>query len=487
MNKRQSGWRAEVYRGHLTDRRFCELVRRFSTCSVVSEVARISAKSSAIKHGEQDFRKFPPWALQEIVRVSVVYGNYHRAEIATEADIGWLCVAYNAIDEPELRNGGRDGYLSFLLRAFHAQFSFQLSPASEVARSAAIFLHSGPKPGAVLNVLGSESWQDDLFGCSLADFVGTGYFLFAACMATNGGNLSWDWFEDHDFDGVTYEVPVPVLRNCVSRHFAVTPEEFRMLQGARSQHGPQRRFSFNPLIQRPVINGPRSELVIPLPQLVLRKVSPMGIYYMGVNHWGSRFSDDLGGVFETYIGRQLGLLLSVALYPEISYGKPERKSVDWIVVFAECVLLVEAKASRPPEAVRVGGVVEAKEAIDRLLEAQSQIDRTGRAISDGVAEFGAIPVDRPIVGIVVTMESWYIPPPVLETLRKTQPETPSFIWGVEQLEQLVAHSVDRPGELLLSIFERIDLAGNIGPLLATYESRPNPVLDEALNSYPWSS
>jgi hypothetical protein len=93
--------------------------------------------------------------------------------------------------------------------------------------------------------------------------------------------------------------------------------------------------------------------VVPVPLVLLRKASPLGIFYAGVEKWGQSFCDE--PLFEAYVGRQLQLLPGAMILPEIIYSKPERRSVDWFVILENLVLLVEVKSTRPSEQVRIGG------------------------------------------------------------------------------------------------------------------------------------
>jgi hypothetical protein len=58
-------------------------------------------------------------------------------------------------------------------------------------------------------------------------------------------------------------------------------------------------------------------------------------------------------LFEQYVGRQLATIPNTQLYLEILYDEGKR-SVDWIVVCDNTVILVEVKSVRRTEAVRLG-------------------------------------------------------------------------------------------------------------------------------------
>jgi len=92
-----------------------------------------------------------------------------------------------------------------------------------------------------------------------------------------------------------------------------TPDQLRKLQreAERKAGAPApryRRYGFNPLSSRPAVAELASTLLIPVPAFVFRQASPLGLYYTGLARWGKAFADDLGELFEVYVGRQLGLL-----------------------------------------------------------------------------------------------------------------------------------------------------------------------------------
>ena len=68
------------------------------------------------------------------------------------------------------------------------------------------------------------------------------------------------------------------------------------------------RFDYNPLVATPFVDMGSGDPVAPATRLILRTVTPGGLYYAGLTKHGKAFADDLGGLFEYYIGRQLKLV-----------------------------------------------------------------------------------------------------------------------------------------------------------------------------------
>ncbi|MGW2989043.1 hypothetical protein [Streptomyces goshikiensis] len=152
---------------------------------------------------------------------------------------------------------------------------------------------------------------------------------------------------------------------------------------------------------------------------VLGKVSPMGLYYTGQDHYKKRddddqtllaFTRDLGELFEQYVGRHLCLLPGAEVHSEIVYGRNGEKSIDWIVVLPGLVLLVEAKAFRPTADLRLGPQQTfPKELNTKLGKAiGKQIPNTAKLIRERHPKSAHVPDDRPMFGIVVTTERYHL-------------------------------------------------------------------------------
>ena len=85
---------------------------------------------------------------------------------------------------------------------------------------------------------------------------------------------------------------------------------------------------------------------------MIRKISSLGVWYTGVERWGESFAEDAGDLFQAYVGRLLQTIPDAAVYPEITYDPDGKKrSVDWIVVWNNVVLLVEVKSTRSTQSI----------------------------------------------------------------------------------------------------------------------------------------
>lgn len=255
-----------------------------------------------------------------------------------------------------------------------------------------------------------------------------------------------------------------------------------------------RRYTPNPLRSRPLVRGFGCDYLIPVTPAVLGKVSPMGLYYTGMEHFGSgseafeRFAEDLGELFEHYVGRHLRLLPDAEVYHEIAYGKGGgQNSVDWIVVLPGLVLLLDAKAARPTTRLRLGPQQTFGDELNQKLgkAIEKQIPNTAKLIRDRHPKFAHIPHDRPMFGIVMTMEPYHLvnTPELRQVLPAT--DVPTVVASVSELEDAVVATAPSLEEAILAQIEQPPPAG--WSLRALADGRPviSPILDEAWALLPW--
>lgn len=258
-------------------------------------------------------------------------------------------------------------------------------------------------------------------------------------------------------------------------------------EGRSGRDGPLRRFTYNPLRGRPLLTGFGTGYLCPMPQLALAKATPWGVYFTLLDHFGPGFASDLGNLFEQYVGRQLQLLLGAQVLPEITYGprSARSKTVDWIVVLPEVVLLVEVKSAIPTEPVRLGTPDAADVIVAKLGKAVDQIDVTAQVIADQDPALAAVPAGRPVLGLAVTLEPFHI-----ANAFSLLPagHTPVTVADAAEIEVLVTLTDTPPGQLLLErAADDIRFTWSLDTALYEHEHSLNPILDEAWNSSLWAS
>lgn len=423
-----------------------------------------------------------PWALAEITRVSVAYSNEHRGDaVATDALV--LNDDYNELDDPELVDPSSP-IAGFFLR-MSQQLAYQEKLLNEFARTTAILCDTTPEqPMQVIR----PGWDEELYGGSLGDFVAAGQLLQTACKP-NAGRFNPRWLDQPNFEFLRDVLDIDRLRKVMEAHFVITSAEFVEANG-RPSPSSWRRFSYNPLLGRPVISGlpgPSGDWLIPVPGVLVRRVSMLGVYYDGVSRFGKAFADDLGDLFEQYVGRQLRLIPDAEVHPAVTVDRYGSKSVDWTVILPELVLLVEVKSVRPTQEVRAGGPGAGEELSRMLSKGVRQLGRDHERAVTGHPAFSFVPQDRPFLGLLVTMEDFHVINSVFhrDLYRDDPIDLPVGVISARDLEGLVTVDDVTTGALLVEASTQSDDPGagfNVRYRLPGHRFRRNEVVRAAWDS-----
>jgi hypothetical protein len=473
------------YRDSIGDDEYVARVRRYAPSSLVPLVASAAAQYAAPGSWQKSpWMKFTPWALADIARVSLISGNEFKSAASAD-DLLRCCAAYVAVNDPELAANTPGSLAGFMLRITSEQLSYEQSPFHLIGRAAALFKQTQPAPGKVLKVL-QPGWDTELLGCTLSQYVGTGFIVHVAATKNSGLFLA-DWLDRPELASLTTALPPELMTTITERNFVGTVDWFKS-QRAKPLSGSYRRFSFNPLLAKPVVAGIVAEYLIPVPAQLFRKVSPLGLYYSGVSQWGNAFAEDVGELFEQYVGRQLGQVSDATVYAEITYGKDNNRSVDWIVVCQDAVILVEVKSVRPTDAIRLGKPHALDEFRRMLGHAFKQLDTANELIANQHPQFSHIPADLPRVGLVVTMEPFEIAnvKPLLD-FQEVEPPIPTNVCASIDLELLVTLQDKGIGTFLIELLtDQTKLGYRISTALKDHTLGRNSVLDQAWASYEWA-
>lgn len=469
--------------GLVSDADYIRLVRRYRPSSLVPLVSAVGATltepGSWLRQGT--VTTVTPWALADVARVSLVSGNEFRSP-ATARDLDNCMRAYTAFDEPQQ---GQDPVMSFLFRIASEQLGFNELRYSNLLRSAALFLQTSPSKD--LTIL-RDGWIEDLVGCSLSQYVGIG-FLAHTLAVMHGGQFDEAWLStDPSAAPITDKIPVALITDVMQRRFIGDRAFYRENRALEST--PFRRYTFNPLLDRPVVVGLHEHKLVPVPALVDKKVSPLGIWYAGFERWGNMFATEVGDLFEQYVGRHLSLIPDAVVHPEIVYGSDNRRSVDWIVVMEDLVILVEVKSTRPTEPIRLGTADVWKTFSAKFSKAYEQIENTNALIEAGKVEFAAIPQGLRRCGLIVSMESFPFPnTPEVRCKMGVNSTIPTVICASSELETLVTVRGIGVDDFLLEFFNNTDRSGfdlhNELVGLGQESFCRNSVMDEAWRAYDW--
>jgi hypothetical protein len=461
-------------------------VRRHRPSALLPLIARASA-AYALESSwlESPYRKYTPWALADAARVSLACGNEYRKD-AIDTDLLRILDMYSQLEDPYLydHDNDRDALARYLLRAAGEQMIYQEPVFQELARAAAMFTQTtGTREARCLR----PGWEEELLGTSLSHYVGITQLLWASAISC-AGRFDPTSLETPGAERICAEIPAPTILSVAEKHFVTDTAAFRQTnEQARMTTDPLlRRYEYNPLRTTPLLKGYGPGLLAPVSQLIPAKASPLGIYYTGVAKFGGAFAQDLGDLFEAYVGRQLGLLPDATVLPEIAYGQNHALSVDWIVVTEELVLLVEVKSVRPTAHLRLATEHRVKELQRMLGRAYEQIDRTAALIASGRREFAEVPTDRPVQGLIVTMEPFHIANAPLQRPLLPATTVPVTVCSISELENMVTITDAPVGRLLLD--RAADARRSTYALreaLSGHTHARNAVLDAGWDSYPW--
>jgi hypothetical protein len=133
--------------------------------------------------------------------------------------------------EPELGSGEPGSAEGFLLRVGQQQIHFNKALKGEIGRSTAMFEQT--TPARELKVI-QPGWDQELLGCSLSQYVGTGFVVYAVAKQQKG-RFSTHWFNEPALATILSEIPVELMRRVLDEQFTGNREFFR---GYRSENSP---------------------------------------------------------------------------------------------------------------------------------------------------------------------------------------------------------------------------------------------------------
>jgi hypothetical protein len=430
-----------------------------------------SARVEAEQGKGTDHILFPQSSLAGIARATICYGNEYRSRSFRDIDLRNLCSAFINISDPFLedRDVGR-----FLVRTAHEQFQLQGGLYNDVARTQALLVEAAASSGSL--VITPEFWRD-LLGCSTQDLFACALVLHTGA-SKHQGEFNPSWLGQSNFVPVFHHVSRPTIEAAFSQHFCANVSRHRSFMNVDLPSGDLERYALNPLRIAPFVTQQDLLPLAPVLPLIWCRATPQSLYFTASHKHGATFTDALGPVFEHYVGQQLELTGGVVL-PEIEYGPPKarKKSTDFMVVLPKAVILVEAKATpTTADGRRAGPQLESN--IDRAPgKAIQQIGETARLIRERHPSFTGIPADRPIVGLVVTMEPYYL-------LSLPSPDVPTWLASASDLEHLVS-TTSMPIDDALLRHPRDGSAKAVHAELLHLEPGRNEILDRAWHQLPF--
>lgn len=473
----------------ITYAEFRQRVRQFTRSGTLRAVANLNAQLHRAQYGQGQAPSVPnfvtPFALSGVARTALLSSNDYRRSGPTGQQLVRLCFDYVNVEDPQvLANEPLSPIRHLMNRIAYEQFDQQFSVHENLGRTLALLIDHAPGiPGAPT----PEDWGR-LLGCSLEHFIRLGFSLHVAAVE-NGGTIDLDTLRMPHVAVIFDPLGVEKSLSLIDRWFGAEPDWYGP-RGRELEVEGLEKWSFNPLVERPVVRL-GEQYTIPWPWLCLHRVTPAGLYYIGLSEWGTTFTDALGLVFESYVGSQLTTLTSAQVIPEIVYDKSGSKTVDFFVITPELVVLVEVKSARPVMGARVGDSSADDDVIKKVGHAFRQIDATVDLMAGRHPALAAIPRDRPVRGLVVTLEPFHLVNTFFFDDVLERPTIPSAVVSAHELETLVGtlcSASDLGGRLLSALTPTTDSIPNIQDATADLEVLPNEAISSAWDRFyaPWA-
>ncbi|MCU1579983.1 MAG: hypothetical protein JWP19_2187 [Rhodoglobus sp.] len=436
----------------------------------------IAAHSAAVDVGygkPLDLQVDAPWVYAALARESLLEGSETGAPGPTQASLRRLYGLFvSSHDEPL-----NSTLAALVAPLFYEQFPYQESQFEEMARLQILMASAEYGP--------PFPWED-ILGLPIPDAIRAS-IVVGAWVGNNGGRYDSSILDMPHFQEVFEQISPRSSIEALVSYLTMTVEEARLRTDASPKlPAALRRYSYNPLWERPLVDLGDHGVWAPQSRLIRRAISVSSLYYAGASTWGPAFTNDLGHRTEKYVGDLLRVAAGTQVLGAITYDKSNSESIDWIWVTPAAVVLVESKSARMSLSAQAGdqGLVVAA---SRLEEGRSQIDRTAACIRQGQPEFAHIPTDRPLVGLLVTSEPFYIGN-VNTAENGPTPDTPMLVVSLRELEQLVCFPIEVAMPHLLRVIDDADqkhwnLATTFKDMSKIATPVRNPLLAEAFKAF----
>jgi hypothetical protein len=469
-------------------RKFSQYVRKFDPDRLLEKIAQVSAELERAQFGREPARwpdngPIQQFSLALVARTAILDGANRRkrrpGRPVTDRELHYLCAQSIEVDHADVPTRGilDDRALTRMMaRLIYHQGLFGYSNFENIARTLGLLVDHDPD----VRGLPTQSEWENALGVSLPAYTAIMFHLAAAVNSGNGW-LTMDAIQAGvdagAFAGADLETVSTIVRNELSA-------DVRALRDLGSQHqlAGAEMWSFNPLMAKPLISyGDRH--LLPVHDYLIQKMTSLGLYFTGIDHFGDDFPRALGDSFEKYVGRHLALLeaAGATVYPEVTYGRDKKKTVDYIVVLDEVVLLIEVKGMRANALAKAGVDAGLEQLVGRIQKARDQIDKTAGLIEDRITELDFIPAGREIRGLVVTMEPVHQIDTFLYRDMFKDNTIESATAGAHDLERIcpTLATASRPGARILDALTFNDpTPASLARAIEGLVPVRNPVLDE---------
>ena len=339
--------------------------------------------------------------LAAVVRMAIRNHCWAGRKSASAKDVMALANNWNNVVDPFLGSG-----IMTLVGVAYEQFPYQEQLDDLIPRYLIILTETQPADPP-LDIQGAFNSRT---GLSIEEFIKIGLAFYSWA-------LHYASFTRGFIEGTKAEKLKPLLTpekvDAFFKAVAADFPTFRHLCLQEEKEAPGAgKCVFNPLVSRPVIILPDGRFCVPIPRLLIHRITK-GIYYDLLEAYSTPdhnpFADWFGHAFEEHGGIMLRKALDQStVYPEPAYGSSVRHGPDWTILGQKFGLAMEFRSSRLPKMVRT--TTERDEVMNRvrqgLAHTAGRLPAKIKAILDGSAGLPASGVSE-IVPAVVTLESWY--------------------------------------------------------------------------------
>lgn len=417
--------------------KFRHAVAQYDRAKILAQTARATAEYEAMRLRGDRPDGWLPWAVTAVAKESLLGPNRTGLQpiagtIDSLAQMYWDIVDLD--DDIPLE--------SILTPIMHEQMPYNESLFEELARSLALF--EVPVDGVA-----PVPWEQVL-GVSLERAL-MSLFIINVGVLQDAGKFNASLLDEPQFrKALSPEARADVQTTI--RALSATPAQHQAaFRSAQEQRPVAGRLSYNPLVTQPLVNlGPRGTYA-PSAPLVPQALSTRSLYYRGIRRWGEPFANDLGQRVEAFTGALLRNVRGATVFSDVVWHRDgARRTADWFLITPAAVIIIESKSARPSIAVLAGEPTTV--ASPHIVKGRKQIELTAQLIRDRHPALAHIPADRPIVGLVVTAEQFYLANSRLPPYG-TQGRTPTMVASLHGLELLTRLPVEKLGPRLLGILE----------------------------------
>lgn len=433
-----------------------------------------------------------PWNIADVARTSLAWGAFARPE-ADESSLLRLCnLNIQIADEgSNTSKNPSDRLARILTRTFFEQFPGQRSIMADISRSLLLFGSASQHPTDFKPEAMTPGWFEIVMnGLTLDEYVGAIFFISVITQA-NHGKFSLDWMDGPTYQELEGVISFEAVRRTFIEHLGTTAAEFKRVNRKHQDVVPtaQKKYAFNPLADKPFITDVAEIPIAPWVQAIVEKSLPPAIYHLAIPKLGGSFTQDLGTVFQHYTGRQLALVAGERqVLPEVAYGTRRTRvdSCDWFLDLPDMLVLIECKARQPIESFRVGGADWMNSIEGTINRGIKQLNRSNCDIDVISAACNQIDSTKPRVGLVVTLEPFYLAQNWLIADQLLDADFPVGVVSIAELESLVLLTAVELAAVLrdaAAVSEGNFISPNPG--VDTLEGRENPLISTTWDSIPF--